>query len=39
MKNTQIHSTRETNDYIMQYPEDKPEFEFWYDHIHLALAA
>lgn len=29
----------EANDQIMEYLEDPPEFEFWYDHVYLSLAA
>jgi len=29
----------EANDHIMEYLEDSPDFDFWYDHAYLSLAA
>jgi gamma-glutamyltranspeptidase len=29
----------EANEHIMQYFENDQDFEFWYDHVYLALAA
>lgn len=29
----------ETNSHIMEYLEDKPSFDFWYDYVYISLAA
>lgn len=29
----------DANDHLMEYLEDPPDFEFWYDYVYLALAA
>lgn len=29
----------DANDHIMEYLEDPPDFDFWYDHVYLSLAA
>ena len=29
----------EANDHIMEYLESSPNFDFWYDHVYLVLAA
>lgn len=29
----------DANDHLMEYLEDPPDFEIWYDYVYLALAA